>query len=162
MLHALLQWIRDSLPGQFVREVFWVSPALEAVHFLGMALLIGVVVMIDLRVLGVARGLPVSGLHRFVPWAFAGFVLNLLSGVMFFAADPHAYAFNPAFRLKMLCILLAGANVLWFRIAVLPNVDERLVANAAPRLARLICVFSLVLWSAVIVLGRLIPFVPDV
>lgn len=159
MTPAFLQWIHDSLPGQLVREIFWVSPTLEALHFVGMALLVGVVVIIDLRIFGVAPELSVSGLHRFLPWAFAGFAVNLISGLLFFAADPQAYAFNPAFRLKMLCILLAGMNVLWFRIAVLPNVDEIL---PAPLHARLICVVSLLLWSAAIVCGRLIPYVPDV
>ena len=147
-LSPLLQSIHDSAPGELVRDVFWVFPTLETLHFIGMAMLFGVVVVIDLRVIGVLRGPSVAELHRFLPMAFIGFVINLASGLLCFAADPAAYAFNAAFRFKMLCILLAGLNALWFRYND-PSKTPALVAS----------VLSILLWLAVIAGGRIIPYV---
>jgi hypothetical protein len=161
-MHVFLTWIQHTWPGEFVRAYSWVFPTLESLHFLGMSLLIGVVGIIDLRVLGVARNLPIGPLHKLLPFAFVGFGINLISGIMFFAADPGAYAFNLAFRLKLLCILLAGLNALWFRLGVFLDVDKWGAGIEASPLAKLISGLSLLLWAGVIIGGRFIPFVPDV
>jgi hypothetical protein len=146
MMHPLLEWIRLSPPGVFVRGSSWAFPALQSLHFIGMTLLIGVVGVIDLRILGVARELPLKALLRFLPLAFIGFGINVISGLLFFSHDPYEYAFNGSFRLKMLLILLAGLNALWFRAA------------AACRHAKFIAALSIVLWIGVIVAGRFIAF----
>lgn len=161
-MHSFLEWARASWAGEFVREYAWVFPTLESVHFIGMALLFGVVGLIDLRVLGVARGLPLAPLHRFLPFAFLGFGLNLVSGVLFFTSDPAGYAANLGFRLKMLAIFLAGLNALWFRLSVFADVEKRGAGVDASPLAKLISALSLLLWITVIVCGRLIPWAPSV
>jgi len=147
MQYPLLDWIRDSWAGEFVRGVFWMSPLLEGLHFVGMALLAGGVCIVDLSVLGVVRDMPVKRLGGFLPWSLAGFGINLLTGLLLFAAAPAAFAFNRAFQFKMLCILLAGANALWFLIDT--------------KRAKLTSALSLVFWLIVIVCARLIPFVPN-
>lgn len=156
--HPILEWIKATPIGAFVRDSTWAFPALQSLHFIGMSLLIGVVGVIDLRVLGVARGLPIRPLHRFVPLAFAGFGINLLTGIMFFCHDPYVYAYNPSFRIKMLLILLAGLNALWFRLGVFLDVDKWGPGIEASRLAKAISALSLLIWIGVITAGRYIAF----
>jgi hypothetical protein len=156
--HPILEWIKATPIGAFVRDSTWAFPALQSLHFIGMSLLIGVVGVIDLRVLGVARGLPIRPLHRFVPLAFAGFGINLLTGIMFFCHDPYVYAYNPSFRIKMLLILLAGLNALWFRLGVFLDVDKWGPGIEASRLAKAISALSLLIWIGVITAGRFIAF----
>lgn len=156
--HPVLEWIKYTQLGVFVRNSSWAFPALQSLHFIGMTLLIGVVGAIDLRVLGVARGLPIHPLHRFLPLAFLGFGINLVTGVMFFSHDPYVYAFNVSFRVKMFLILLAGMNALWFRLGVFIDVDKWGPGIEASRLAKIISALSIAIWIAVIVAGRYIAF----
>ncbi len=156
---SFLDWAHDTWLGHLARDVFWVFPAGEALHFIGMSLLIGVVGVLDLRILGVAKGLPIAALHRLLPLSFVGFGLNLLTGMTFFAGDPHAFASNAAFRIKMLLILLAGLNALWFEMSVFIDVKKWGPGVEASTLAKVISGISLFLWAAVITCARLIPFI---
>jgi hypothetical protein len=159
--HPILEWIKYTSVGVFVRDSAWAFPTLQSLHFIGMTLLVGVVGVIDLRVLGVARGLPLAPLHRFLPLAFAGFFINFATGLMFFCHDPYVYAFNSSFRVKILLILIAGLNALWFRLGVFIDVKRWGPDIEASRLAKLISVLSIVLWFGVITAGRFIAFTPS-
>jgi hypothetical protein len=159
--HPILEWIKYTPVGVFVRDSSWAFPVLQSLHFIGMTLLVGIVGVIDLRVLGVARGLPLYPLHRFVPLAFVGFFINLLTGVMFFCHDPYVYAFNVSFRIKMLLILIAGLNALWFRLGVFIDVQKWGPDIDASRLAKVISALSIVFWFGVITAGRFIAFTPS-
>ena len=156
--HPLLAWLRDSMIGEFVRGSSWAFPTLETLHFVGMALLIGIVGAIDLRVLGLARAVPLAPLHRLLPLAFIGFGINVITGLFFFCNDPWAYWFNPAFRIKMLLILAAGLNALWFRLGVFLDLDSWGSGIEASRLAKVISALSLLIWITVITAGRYIGF----
>jgi hypothetical protein len=156
--HPVLEWIKQTPVGEFVRSSTWAFPALQSLHFIGMSMLIGIVGVIDLRVLGLARALPIHPLHRLLPVAFTGFAINLITGIMFFCHDPYVYAFNPSFRLKMLLILLAGLNALWFRLGVFIDVDKWGPGIEASALAKVISAFSLLIWVGVITAGRYIAF----
>lgn len=156
--HPLLAWLRDSIVGEFVRGSSWAFPTLETLHFAGMALLIGIVGAVDLRVLGIARAVPLAPLHRLLPLAFIGFGINAITGFFFFCNDPWAYAFNPAFRIKMLLILLAGLNALWFRLGVFLDLESWGPGIEASRLAKVISALSVLVWIAVITAGRFIGF----
>jgi hypothetical protein len=156
--HPVLVWLRDTPIGAFVRSSTWAFPALQSLHFIGMSLLIGIVAAIDLRVLGVARAIPLARLHRLLPLAFIGFGINAVTGVFFFCHDPWVYAFNPAFRIKMLLILLSGLNALWFRLGVFLDLESWGPGIEASRLAKVISAVSLTFWAAVITAGRYIAF----
>ena len=137
----------------------WGWPAMESVHFVGLSLLIGSIAVFDLRMLGLATRIPISALHRLVPWAVLGYGINITSGSMFLMTEPDQYIYNPAFHFKILFMALAGLNVLtfyltttWRRVEALGPGDE------APRMAKLIAATSLCLWLAVIVCGRLLTF----
>ncbi len=161
LAHPVLGWIKQTPVGEFVRNSTWAFPTLQSLHFIGMTMLIGVVGAIDLRVLGVARGLPIHPLHRFLPLAFIGFGINLVTGLMFFCHDPFVYAYNMSFRIKMLLILIAGLNALWFRLGVFIDVDKWGPGIEASRLAKVISALSLLIWFAVITAGRFIAFTPS-
>ena len=156
--HPLLAWLRDTPIGAFVRDSTWAFPVLQSLHFIGMSMLIGIVGAIDLRVLGVARAVPLAPLHRFLPLAFIGLGINLVSGIFFFCHDPWVYAFNTSFRLKMILILVAGLNALWFRLGVFLDLESWGPGIEASRLAKVISAMSLLIWIAVITAGRYIAF----
>ncbi len=154
----LILFLHDSFVGVAMRGIPWLFPAFEVLHFAGMALLVGAVGLIDLRVLGFARGLPLTALHRFQPIGVAGLVINIITGISFVASDPLPYLMNGAYRLKMLLMLVAGLNILIFYF-VLPREARQLQANAsAPVPARLVAAASLLLWLGVIWAGRFIAF----
>jgi hypothetical protein len=154
----LILFLHDSFAGVAMRGIPWLFPSFEVLHFFGMALLVGAVGVIDLRVLGFARGLPLMALHRFQPIGVGGLVINIITGIGFVASDPLPYLMNGAFRLKLLLMLVAGLNILIFYF-VLPREARQLQANAsAPIPARLVAAASLLLWFSVIWAGRFIAF----
>ena len=131
-------------------------------HFVGLVLLIGTVGFLDLRMLGFAKQIPVAALHRLVPWAMAGFGINLVTGVLAFTGMDQYYTYDVAFWLKMLAIMLLGLNVAAFYLTNAFESAERLgPGDDAPALAKFIAATSLFLWFAVITLGRYIQPLSD-
>jgi hypothetical protein len=160
LVEAFARWINGTWVADFVNGLPWTWPICETLHFLGMALLIGTVGLLDARMLGVFKGLPGGPLARLAPWGVAGFVINLVTGFLFFAAAPGQYIDNSVFWYKMLFIALAGANVLVFYVTDLARRVEALQpGDAAPLGAQLVAGSSLFLWFGVIFWGRMLPFI---
>jgi hypothetical protein len=141
----------------------WVWPAGEILHFVGMALLIGTVGALDVRILGVGKGVPIKALAPLIPIGVAGFAMNALSGFVFVTGNPiggaSEYLGNFAFQIKMVLILLAGINLLAFHLAGVSRSAEALPADGdAPRAAKVIAFASLALWIGVIFFGRMIMY----
>ncbi len=131
-------------------------------HFIGLALLIGTVGILNLRMLGFAKPLPIAPLHRLMPWGMAGFGVNTLTGILAFIGMPNYYAFDAAFWLKMLALLLLGLNAAAFYLTdAFRSVEHLGPGEDAPRLAKFFAATSLVLWFAVIALGRYIQSFSD-
>ncbi|MFN9212193.1 MAG: hypothetical protein ACK6C0_06325 [Betaproteobacteria bacterium] len=134
-----------------VRTSVWAYPALEVVHIAGLAALFGALLLLDLRVLGAARALPVDALARLaVPVALAGFAVAAATGLAMLAARATEIATQPPFLVKMGLILMAGANALWFH--------RRFSTRAPDALARVQVVASMLLWFATIAAGRCIAY----
>jgi uncharacterized membrane protein len=153
----ILHWIRDTWLGATVRQSRWIFATGEILHFIGLSLLVGGILIVDLRLLGFIRRIPVRAALTFLPFVIAGFLINLLTGIVFFAADPYMYWPNPAFKLKMVLILLAGLNALVFTImehrhALTLDPDE-----TAGTFTKVTAGISLSFWLAVLLLGRLLP-----
>jgi hypothetical protein len=136
----------------------WVWPVLEDLHFIGLILILGAVGVLNLRILGFLKQLPVAPLHRFIPWGIAGLFINVVTGILFFMGMPPFYADNPDFKLKMVAIVIAGTNLLLFYcssafrpLALLGPGED------APAFAKFLAASSLFLWIAIIFLGRYIP-----
>ena len=152
-------------------EVFmaypWAWPLCETLHFIGLCLLIGIVGSFDLRLLGVAKGLPLAALKRLLPWGVFGFVLCLITGGLFVGGIGANLVGDNAFdvimrdiylQLKLIFIFLAGINVLAFYLTGSARAVEALgPGDDAPPLAKVIAGASLFLWIGVVVFGRLIP-----
>jgi hypothetical protein len=137
-------------------ETAWGWPIAESIHFIGLTLLFGSIAAWDLRLLGVAKSVPVAAFHRLVPYAIVGFVINAASGSLFLMTAPNQYIYNPAFHIKMLCVLLAGVNVLVFYLVIFRGVIAgRTVSRFAGSVSGAL---SLALWMIVIVCGRMITF----
>ena len=131
-------------------------------HFIGLALLIGTVGVLDLRMLGFLKQIPVAPLHRLTPWAMAGFGVNTLTGILAFIGMPTYYTFDAAFWLKMLALLLLGLNAAGFYLSdAFQSVEHLGAGEDAPPLAKFFAASSLVLWFAVIALGRYIQSYTD-
>lgn len=133
----------------------WAWPLAESLHFIGLSLLLGSVGVVDARLLGLAQRIEIAQLHGITRWGIAGFALNALTGFAFFVSAPDQYLYNPAFQLKVLCMLLAFANVVGFYGFAWPRVRA---ASDVPIVARCCAFASLSAWIGVIVFGRLITF----
>ena len=136
----------------------WGWPFAESIHFIGLSLLIGNIALFDLRLLGLAKRIPIAALHRLVPWGLVGYGINLTSGLMFLMAEPDQYIYNPSFHFKMLFMALAGANALAFYATTSRRTMGPGASDDAPRAAKIIAATSLCLWVAIIVCGRLLTF----
>ena len=161
-MDAFQAWLVTTLASVKVVSPFmhskWGWPICESVHFLGLSLLFGTIGMFDLRLLGLAKRIPIGALHRLVPWGIFGFVLNVITGAMFLVTDPNQYIYNPAFHFKMLFMVLAGLNIQVFYLTVFRKVEASGAGYDTPRSAKVIASASLFLWIAVMVFGRLLTF----
>ena len=156
------KWLKATHLSWAVTHYPWIWPACETLHFIGLALLVGVIGMVDLRMLGVGKNLPIGPLHRLIPWGVAGFVINAITGVIFFAGDPFQYIHNPAFQLKILFIALAGVNIAVFYLSGIFRYAEGIgPGESAPMSAKIISASSLFLWFGVMYFGRMLPFIGE-
>ena len=162
LVEAFAKWIQGTTLSWFVSGLPWTWAVCETLHFLGMALLIGVVGLLDARMLGLFKQLPVGPLERLVPWGVAGFVINAVTGFLFFAGAPGQYIHNIAFGYKMLFVAVAGVNVGLFYVSGLSRRVDRLgPGEDAPLAAKLVAASSLFLWFGVLFWGRMLPFIGD-
>ncbi len=136
----------------------WGWPSVESLHFIGLCLLIGAVGLFDLRMLGLAKGVPIGAFHRLVPWGVGGYALNVATGVLFLTSAPDQYLYNPAFQVKLALMAVAGLNVLFFYRFVFRRVTGSLAGDQAPVSAKVAAGVSLGCWIGIIVCGRLITY----
>ena len=160
MLMALAQSLSETGLHAWIQTQPWLWPVLEISHFIGLTLLIGGLIVVDFRVLGFGAGSQgedsLQSAYQLLSLVLAGFALNLITGVLFCFGDPFRYAANIGFRWKMFLIFVAGVNALYHHWRLSPTVagEESLSTEA-----RISAALSLCLWTAVILLGRLIPYV---
>src|SRR6266540_107035 len=126
LVESFSQWLHGTRLSWAVSGGYpWIWPACETLHFVGMAMLIGIVGLCDLRMLGLVKGVPFKPLNRLLPWGIAGFVINMVTGFLFFAGDPFQYIHNKAFWWKVSFVLLAGVNVgIFYFTGISQRVDE--------------------------------------
>ena len=157
-LRHLLNPLYYTPMGALLRDSRWAWPIFESLHFIGMSLLGGTILVFDLRLLGFARAVPVRALHRLIPLGIGGFLLNMSTGICFICATPDQYLFNAAFRWKVVFLLIAGMNVLFFYTTVFRRL-EAMSENTPPTLgARIAGGVSLGAWIGVMSAGRLLTF----
>jgi hypothetical protein len=155
VLNGWLEALEAAPAVEWLRLSSWAYPAANTLHIVGIALLFGAIVPLDLRLAGWRRdeaNLPVLA-RTLLPVAVAGFALAVVAGLLLFVADARTYAVSTLFQVKLALIAAALANALLLR-----RVDWRAPCQSSRRLA-LAGVVSLLLWLAVITLGRLIAYV---
>jgi hypothetical protein len=157
-MNAIFDWMQETWIHHLVLDYAWTFPTLEALHFLGLCLLMGALLIMDLRLIGFQRIIPLSAVHSLMPVAIIGFALNLVTGVGFLFSDPGMYFLNGAFQLKLALIVLAGLNFLLYYLKVEPLLANESSTAAMPSFAKAIGAASLVLWFGVLILGRLLPY----
>jgi hypothetical protein len=157
----LLSGLESSAVGVAIRESTWLFPTLETVHVISIALVVGTITIVDLRLLYIAwRGRAASELIREVlPSTWVAFAAAVLTGGLLFASSAVKYAHNGPFQLKMLLLLLAGANMVVFHRHTYRQISQWDLGPMIPTAARLAGGISLAIWIAVIVMGRWIGFV---
>ena len=146
---AFATWLLSS-------NSIWAYPTVLTLHTFGMMVLVGSALMIDLRLLGFGRGIPLSSLERLFRVMWGAFWLNLLTGTMLFIADASKRGTQPLFLIKLLLVGSGIATIVLIRRRIFDGTNEpRVITGAARRLA----VTSLLVWSAAVTAGRLLAYV---
>lgn len=186
---GLLDWMQALPVSQWITNSDWGFPIMLVFHSWGMAAVVGILVMLDLRILGLARIAPLSAFHPMMKIAWVGFYINLISGVLMFMADANRLIVNWSFISKMTCVLLGGivTAILWRRMRAAgalaarhTTVDSSVAVAgggrvvtvtgedplataplAVDRSVRILAVLSLAMWGGAIVFGRWIAYVMD-
>ena len=156
-LLPLFQWLEGTAWSVGIRESTLLYPIVETTHVLTLCLFLGLIAMMDLRLLGVGlRGVPVSEVAgRLLPVALVGFVVMALSGAGLFYSGPVRASGNIFFRIKMIMIALAGINALLFHLTVYKRLADWDNDPMPPLRARAAGFCSLLLWSGVLICGRM-------
>jgi uncharacterized protein DUF6644 len=158
-LHAFCTTLEQLGFAQEIRESSWLFPTLETVHVVALAVVVGSIMSVDLRLLG--RGLrngPFTVLAReMLPWTWTAFVLASIAGFLMFASKAVTYAENGPFRVKLLLLALAALNMTVFHRLGMRNVAEW-DSRQPPMAAKLAGGASLLLWIGVVAAGRWIGF----
>lgn len=159
MADTIVEFLKSTSLSRAMVSEPWLWPLCETLHFIGLSLLVGIVGLLDVRLLGYLRRVPIASLRALLPWGIAGFVINLITGVMFFVGAPGQYISNSAWWFKVLFLALAGVNALYFettqshQLAALGPYDD------TPQRYKVIGAVSLFSWFMVLYWGRMLPFI---
>ena len=157
---AFLKWLESTRLAEFIRESEWAFPTIESVHVIALALVVGTIAIVDLRLLGLAStNRSYTGLSREVlPWTWACFGLAVISGSLMFISQPVGYFGNFSFRCKIVLLCLAGINMLVFQLITGRGASGWRQEHAVPLSGKIAASLSLALWIAVVFVGRWIGF----
>jgi hypothetical protein len=155
----LIAALKTTALSEAVRGYPWIWPTCETLHFVGLSLLVGVVGLLDLRLLGFIKRVPLSALRALLPYGIAGFAINLITGALFFIGAPEQYTKNIAFYYKLLFLVVAGVNALYFEWTQGRHLTEIDEGDASPIPFRIAGAVSLLSWFMVLYWGRMLPFV---
>ena len=160
LIAALLKWIEGTRASVFLQESAWAFPTIESIHVIAIALVVGTIAIVDLRLLALASvGRAYTELSRDVlPWTWGAFAIAATTGTLMFISQPVAYFANTAFRIKLSVLLLAGINMLVFQLITQRGVAKWDHGTTVPLSGKVAGALSLALWIAVVFFGRRIGF----
>jgi hypothetical protein len=155
----ILAWLEATRVAVSIRDSLYLFPLIESMHVLGLTMVFGTVVIVDLRLLGLAstRRPFTSIAYDTLRWTWVAFALTVATGLLMFITNARVYSQNSFFQAKMASIALAGLNMLAFQLTSSRSIDDWDL-RAAPRAGRIAAVASLLLWLTVIFLGRWVGF----
>ncbi len=157
-MEPLIEWLEGTALAELVFTYGWIWPLSESLHFMGLVLLVGSVGLFDLRVLGLGKGIPPAAIHRLISFGLLGFVVSVLTGVVFVTTTPDQYFYNSAFHFKAVFLLLMGANAAYFYAASYRTVRILGPHDDTPARAKVSAALSLTLLAAVMCCGRMLTF----
>jgi hypothetical protein len=157
---AFLKSLETSGLATRIRDALWLFPLIESTHVIGLSLVFGTILIIDLRLLGIAST------HRsfkqmasdILKWTWAAFALTALTGSLMFLTNARVYYHNFYFRIKMLLLVLSGVNMLIFELTAGRTIHRWDKEPSAPRAGKTAAALSLAMWISIIIAGRLIGF----
>jgi len=160
-LFAFCQWMEQTSIGTQVRMSLWLFPVIETIHLFGIVALVGSTSALDLRLLGLAlQEQSVKNLAwRLLPWAWVGFGVQMMTGILLAASEATKMYGNIGFRIKMVLILLAGVNALVFHYTAYRSADQWGERRMTPMGAKLAGAFSILLWFGIVAAGRWIAYI---
>jgi len=159
-LLEICQWLQDTDVGTQIRESIFFFPIIEGTHVLALGVSVGAVLWWDLRLLGFTmRDKPISQMQSNIfKWMMPGFVVMMITGVLLFWCQA-AKAYNSIFfRIKVIALILAGINILYFHLKTQKGQSEWDTAGIPPTSARMAGLFSILLWAIIIAAGRLMAY----
>jgi hypothetical protein len=157
---GFLEWLQGTWVGVLVAESLWGYPLLETIHTLGMAMLIGSLGLINLRVLGYKPELPLINARQLLPLAWTGFTLNAISGSLLFTSSAVEFFYSYTFRIKMILIVLGGINAALLARRVFKEAAAGTSPAPASAGTKWIATTSLIFWFGAICAGRLVAYTP--
>lgn len=159
-LYSLCYWLENTLMGRSIHDSVWLFPVIETIHLFGVVILVGFASVMDLRLMGVAfKDYTVSMVaQRFLPWIWAGFVVQVVTGVLLFSSEAAKMYGSDVFRVKMLLIAVAGLNAFVFHVLAYRSVGKWENDPVAPFSARFAGTFSILLWFGIVGAGRWIAY----
>ncbi len=159
-LETILQQLYDLPLSNAIRENVNAFPVIESLHVLAVALVFGTILIVDLRLLGVAshrRGAQ-RLITELLPFTWGAFVLAVVTGSLMFISNALSYAANAQFLLKMVALAVAGLNMAWFHSTAYRRIGQWDEDMPPPLAARVAGILSILTWTTVIFLGRWIGF----
>jgi len=160
VIQSILQAVHDSRLSTFIRETGVAFPALESVHVIAITLVLGIIAIVDLRLIGCAshRCSAHRLMQELLPFTWVAFIASVATGMLMFASNATTYAENSLFWWKMTILVFAGINMAIFHLGIYRRIGEWDELLPPPRAARAAGLSSMGLWIVVIVLGRWIGF----
>jgi hypothetical protein len=157
-MNDAVTWLSTTWLSSHMRDLKWMWPTCETLHFIGLSLLIGGAGVFDVRLMGFMRRIPIAALKAFMPYAIAGFVINLITGVAFFVMMPAQYAFSITWYAKLFFIIVAGLNAMLFETTLGSRVLTLGSGEDTPTSFKIVGAVSLFSWFAVLYCGRMLPY----
>jgi|SRR4051812_9259477 hypothetical protein len=151
-------WVEATTISKTLFGMSWLWPVCESLHFIGLCMLIGGAGLLDLRLMGMFRGLAIRHVKALMPWAIGGFAINGATGALFLIMQPHLYLSSAIWWSKMAFIGVAAMNALFFetRLAIPAlSLDPEADTPAGMKVVGAVSLFS---WFAVLYCGRMLPY----
>ncbi len=155
---GFLGWLESTWYAEWVSFSIFGWPIMLGAHSLGLATIVGIVIVTSLRLLGLYTGVPCTTLYRFMPIAWTGFTINLISGLSLFITQADYYVTNGPFLTKMLFIVLGTVNLAWMHKVLKRDAAIWDATGTVPRTGTLLAAGSLLFWGFAVVTGRLIAY----
>ena len=159
MAEALIDWLKSTSVSQAMSmsPVLW--PICEMLHFIGLALLVGGAGLMDLRLMGLMKSVPLTAVMQVRKWAVFGILINVVTGVLFFIGAPGQYIYNSAWYYKLVFLAVAIANVVIFETRQGTRMLSLPPGQDTPASFKIAGAVSMGSWLMVLYFGRMLPFI---